>query len=173
MSTKNDVAAESPEREFIITRVFNAPRDLVWKAYTEAERLMQWWGPKGVTMRVAKLDLRPGGSFHYCYQMPNGNEMWGVFVYREIVAPERLVFTNSFSDAEGNIVRAPFSADWPLEILNTLTFIEHGGQTTLTMRGVPYNATAAEHKTFEDAFASMQQGSKGTLDQLEAYLARA
>jgi len=173
MSTSNEAATESAEREFTITRVFNAPRDLVWKAYTEAERLMQWWGPKGVTMRVAKMDLRPGGRFHYCYQMPDGNEMWGVFDYREVVAPERLVFTNAFSDAEGTIVRASFSAEWPLEILNTQIFAEHESKTTITMRAVPYKATAAEHKIFEGAFASLQQGIKGTLDQLEAYLARA
>lgn len=173
MNTTNDVATQSPEREFTVTRTFNAPRDLVWKAYTEADRLMQWWGPQGVTMRVAKMDLRPGGRFHYCYQMPDGNEMWGVFDYREVVAPERLVFTNAFSDAEGTIVRAPFSAEWPLELLNTQTLAEHEGKTTITVSAVPYKATAAERKTFESAFASLQQGIKGTMDQLEEYLARA
>ena len=85
MSTRNDAGTQSQEREFVMERVFDAPRDLVWKACTEAERLMQWWGPKGVTMRVATMDLRPGGRFHYCYVMPNGSEMWGIFVYREIL----------------------------------------------------------------------------------------
>ena len=173
MSTGNDAGTQSQEREFLMERVFDAPRDLVWKAYTEAERLMQWWGPKGVTMRVATMDLRPGGRFHYCYVMPNGNEMWGIFVYREIIAPQRLVFTNSFSDAEGAIVRAPFSADWPLELLNTWTFTEQAGKTTITMRAVPINATEVERKTFEGAFASLEQGSKGTFDQLAEYLAKA
>src|SRR5205085_4388835 len=107
--------------EFTITRVFDAPRELVWKAITESERLMRWWGPKGFTMQVAQLDLRPGGVFHYSMRSPGGNDMWGKFVYREVVAPERLVFVNSFSDAEGNLTRNPFSPSWPLEILNTWT----------------------------------------------------
>ena len=173
MSTGNDAGTQSQEQQFLMERVFDAPRDLVWKAFTEAERLMQWWGPKGVTMRVATMDLRPGGRFHYCYVMPNGSEMWGIFVYREFVAPERLVFTNSFSDAAGTVVRAPFSADWPLELLNSWTFTEQAGKTTITMRSVPINATEAECKTFEGAFASLEQGSKGTFDQLAEYLAKA
>src|SRR5580704_13391744 len=70
--------------EFAITRVFDAPREQVWKAFTESERLMRWWGPKGFTMQVAKLDLRPGGVFHYCMRSPDGRDMWGKFVYREI-----------------------------------------------------------------------------------------
>ena len=170
MSTTDAMAAAPPGQELTVTRTFDAPRELVWKAFTEAERLMQWWGPKGVTMRVAKMDLRPGGRFHYCYEMPNGSEMWGLFLYREIAAPERLVFTNAFSDAGGNIVRAPFSAEWPLELLNTWTFAEHEGKTTITMRALPVNATPVEIKTFEGAFAGLQQGTKGTLDQLEVYL---
>jgi uncharacterized protein YndB with AHSA1/START domain len=173
MTVKNEEVTESSAGELVVTRTFNAPRELVWKAYTEAEHLMRWWGPKGAVMRVARLDLHPGGHFHYCYQMPDGNEMWGIFVYQEILAPESLIFTSAFSDAEGNIVRAPFSTEWPLEILNTVTFTEHEGQTNITMRGTPLNATDAEHQMFAGASASVQQGIKGTLDQLEEYLATA
>jgi len=160
------------EREFVITRVFDAPRDLVWKAWTESERLAQWWGPKGFAMGVCKLDLRPDGVFHYSMRTPDCHEMWGKFVYREIAAPERIVFTNSFADASGATVRAPFSADWPLEVLNTLMLSEHDGRTTLTLRGAPVNATEAKRRTFEAGRASMQQGFTGTFDQLAAYLAR-
>ncbi len=103
------VFTASADRELVITRVFDAPRDLIWKAWAEAERLMHWWGPKGSTIRVGTFDFRPGGVFHYCMQSPEGFETWGKFVYREIVAPERIVFINSFSDAEGNLIRAPFS----------------------------------------------------------------
>jgi uncharacterized protein YndB with AHSA1/START domain len=105
--------------EFAILRVFDAPRDLVWKAFTKRERLAQWWGPKGFKILVSKLDLRPGGIFHYCMQSPDGQEMWGRFVYREIVAPERIVHINSFSDDKGGITRAPFSSTWPLEVLTS------------------------------------------------------
>jgi uncharacterized protein YndB with AHSA1/START domain len=164
---------DQSEKEFVISRVFDAPRDLVWKALTESDRLMHWWGPKGFTMRAANVDLRPGGVFHYGMQAPNGSEMWGKWVYREIVPPEKLVFVNSFSDQAGNTIRAPFSATWPLEILNTVTFEEHSGRTSITIRGGPINATEEERKTFQGARGSMEQGFTGTFDQLEAYLAKA
>jgi uncharacterized protein YndB with AHSA1/START domain len=173
MSTKNDSAAETSTREFVITRVFDAPRELVWKAWTERERLMQWFGPKGSTIRVAKMDLRPGGSFHYCMQSPDGKEMWGKFVYREIVAPERIVLVNSFSDAAGGLTRHPMSPTWPLEMLATTTFAEQAGKTMLTVKWKPLNATEEERKTFDSAHGGMQQGWSGTFEQLAAYLAKA
>lgn len=135
------VSAEgAPEAAFEISREFNAPRELVFKAWTEAGRLAEWWGPKDFKIRVFKLDLRPRGIFHYSMTIPNGDEWWGRFVYREIVPPERLVFVNSFSGAEGGVTRAPFSPTFPLEVLSTITFTEHDGRTTLTLRGVPLNA---------------------------------
>jgi uncharacterized protein YndB with AHSA1/START domain len=159
--------------EFVISREFEEPRDLVWKAWTEAERLAQWWGPKGFELKVCHLDFRPEGRFHYCMQGPNDYTMWGLFVYHEIAAPERMVFVNSFSDEDGGIARSPFSETWPLEVRNTLTLQEQNGKTTLTLRGGPINATEAERKTFQDSRSSMQQGFGGTFDQLAAYLANA
>jgi uncharacterized protein YndB with AHSA1/START domain len=100
--------------------------------------------------------------------------MYGRFVYREIAAPGRLVFINSFSDAEGGIMRAPFPQlgdRWPLEVLNNMTLTEKAGKTTLTLRGGPINATDEERKTFVSMFDSMRQGFGGTFDQLTAYLA--
>jgi uncharacterized protein YndB with AHSA1/START domain len=97
--------------------------------------------------------------------------MWGKFVYREIAAPERMVFVNSFSDAKGGTTRAPFAATWPLEVLNTLLIAESGGRTTLALRGAPLNATDQERATFAAAQKSMQQGFAGTFEQLDAYLA--
>ncbi len=88
-------------------------------------------------------------------------------------ADREIVFINSFSDEKGTIARAPFSPTWPLEVLNTLTLVEHQGKTTLTLQGGPINATEAERKTFEDGRASIQQGFKGTFDQLADYLASA
>lgn len=171
-NAKAKAAPNATEREFVITRVLDAPRDLVWQAWTDAERLAQWWGPKGCTIRVGKLDVRPGGVFHYAMQWHAGHDMWGRFVYREIKAPERLVFVNSFSDEVGNITRAPFSQTWPLEVLNHLTLSERDGKTTLTLRGGPINATDEERKTFESMFESLQHGFGGTFDQLDAYLAK-
>jgi uncharacterized protein YndB with AHSA1/START domain len=99
--------------------------------------------------------------------------MWGKFVYREIVAPERLVFVLSFSDKDGNRVRSQSSRDWPLELLLTVTFAGHEGRTALTIRDGPINAAEAEQKAYEAGLESMQKRWAGTLGQLADYLARA
>ena len=170
MAAKSKEATAPSDLEFVIARVFDAPRELVWKAWTERERLMQWFGPKGFTMHMATLNFRPGGVFHYCLRSPDGHDLWGKFVYRETVAPERIVFVNSFSDEKGNLTRHPMSPTWPLELLSTVTFAEHEGKTTLTVQWVPLNATELERKTFDEGRESMQQGWTGTLDQLAEYL---
>lgn len=169
-------ATQTAAADFVITRVFDAPRDLVWKAWSDPQALAQWWGPKGCTIRVIKHEFRLGGVFHYAMAYQPGHEMYGRFVYREIAAPGRLVFINSFSDAEGGITRAPFPQlgdKWPLEVLNTMTLTEKDGKTTLTLRGGPVNATEEERATFVGMFDSMQQGFGGTFDQLAEYLASA
>jgi uncharacterized protein YndB with AHSA1/START domain len=159
--------------DFVISREFDAPRDLVWKAYTEADRLAQWWGPKGFTMMSSKVDLRPGGIFHYGMRGPDGSEMWGKFVYREITPPERMVFLVSFSDENGGVTRHPMAPTWPREMINTLTLTEHNGKTTVTLRAGAYAATEEERATFKAGHQSMQGGFSGTFDQLDAYLAGA
>jgi uncharacterized protein YndB with AHSA1/START domain len=172
LATYLDEMQNPPEEEFVVTRIFDAPRDLVWKAHTEIERFSQWWGPKGFTMLAANLDLRPGGLFHYGMESPQGHQMWGKFVFREIVPQEKLVYVVSFSDPDGGTTRHPMSESWPLEVLNTSIFTELDGKTRLTLRGIPINATAEERKTFKDGHKSMEGGFKGTLDQLEEYLAK-
>jgi len=158
--------------EFVITREIGAPRERVWKAWTEAERLKQWWGPKGFVVTHCKVDLRPGGIMHYCLRMPDGNEMWGKFVYREILKPEKLVWVNSFSDEKGGVTRHPMSPGWPLEMLTTVSFDEAKGGTRVTVRWLPLDATDAERRTFEEGRASMKQGWTGTFEQFEQYLAK-
>jgi uncharacterized protein YndB with AHSA1/START domain len=160
---------KSDNNQLVITRVFNAPREIVFKMWTEAEHLAKWWGPKGFNIHVSKLNVVPGGTFLYCMKS-EGFEMWGKFVYLEIAAPEKLIFINSFSDQDGNITRAPFSATWPLEVMNILTLTEQDGITTLTIKGGPHNATDEEFKTFAEGISSMNQGFGGTFDQLEEYL---
>ncbi len=162
----------SQSKPFVISRTFDAPRDRVWKAWTERERLMRWFSPKGFSMTSAKLDLRPGGMLHYCLRSPEGKEMWGKFVYRVIDAPERIVLVNSFSDEKGGITRHPFSATWPLEMLTTTTLVEHGGKTTVTIEWMPLNPREEERKTFDSAHEGMKQGWTGTFDQLADYLAK-
>ena len=156
---------------FVISRVFDATRERVWQSWTEAERLKQWWGPKGFTVTHCKIELRPGGIMHYCLRMPDGNEMWGKFVYREIVKPERLVFVNSFSDPKGGVTRHPGHASWPLEMLSTVTFEAQGGKTKVTVQWASLDTwTDLERKTFDEGRDSMKQGWTGTCDQLAAYL---
>jgi uncharacterized protein YndB with AHSA1/START domain len=166
-----DRLAEEAENGFIITRVFDAPRDLVWKAVTEAASLMHWWGPKGVAPLTCEVDLRPGGTFRYSMRSPDGRVMWGKWVYREIAAPELLTTIVSFTDENGNPMRHPMSPTWPVEVLNKMTLSEHDGKTTMTISGSPFNATEEERKTFEAGRGSMKQGFDGTLDKLAAYLA--
>jgi uncharacterized protein YndB with AHSA1/START domain len=169
-------AAATALTEFAITRSFNAPRDRVWKAWTDAQALAQWWGPKGAAIRVIRFELKPGGMFHYAMAYQPGHEMHGRFIFREIAAPHRLVFVNSFSDPVGGITRAPFpqlEGKWPLEVLNTMTLTEQGGMTTLNLRGGPINATAEERKMFDGMHDSMRQGFGGTFDKLADYLAKA
>lgn len=156
--------------DFVLVRVFAAPRALVWKVWTDAEHLARWWGPTGLTMLSTRVDLRPGGSFHYSMQTPDGQTMWGKFVYREVSPPSKLVWVNSFSDPNGGVTRHPGAPEWPAEILNHLTFHEHAGKTTLTLRGAPINATAAERRVFRAGHESMQSGFGGTFAQLTAYL---
>jgi uncharacterized protein YndB with AHSA1/START domain len=159
--------------ELHISRTINAPREKVWKACSDADRLARWWGPKGSTLRVVRLDFRPGGIFHYAFQFQPGHDLFGRFIYREIVPQERIVFVSSFSDAQGGIAPAPFPnlENWPREVHNTWTLTEDGGRTTLTLRGYPLDASEAEQNTFTGMIDSMKGGFGGTLDQLDAYLA--
>ena len=156
--------------DFVITRVLNAPRKLIFEAFTQPKHLAHWWGPKGMALEVINLDLRPGGTFHYGMKTQEGHEMFGVFKYIEIVSPEKIVFINAFADKEGNIIRAPFNPLWPLEVYNVWTLTEENGKTTLTLKGRPHNASDEENKMFEAGMPSMQQGFGGTFDQLDAYL---
>jgi len=162
---------EHDDSAFVLSRTFDAPRDIVFKAFTESERMKHWWGPKGFTVIASKMDLRPGGTYHYGLKGPDGATMWGKFVYREIVVAERLVFVNSFSDENGGITRHPMSPTWPLEMLSTFSFTEEEGRTTFTVKWSPLNPSAEERATFDGAGDNMRQGWSGTMDQLAAYLA--
>lgn len=123
--------------ELVVTRVFDAPRELVFEAWTRPEYVKRWWGPKGFTTPFCEIDLRPGGTFLRCMRSPEGEDFWVVGVFREIIVPERLVFTDSFADAEGRSV--PDSdygsrPDVPVGRLVTVTFEELTGSTSVTVR---------------------------------------
>lgn len=160
--------------DFVTTRVFDAPRDLVWKCFTEAERMQAWFGPKGSVVIASKMDLRVGGTYHGAMREPSGRVMWAKFVYREIAAPERLAWVHSFSDEAGGLTRHPLSPTWPLELLTTVTFEDaRAGKTKVTLRWSPLNATAEEQQTFDAARDGMTGGWNGSFERLDAYLATA
>lgn len=128
--------------ELVIVRTFNAPREALWQAWTEPERLMRWWGPKGFTAPVCKINLYVGGKYLNCMRSPEGRDFWSTGVYREIVAPSLLVYTDSFADADGNVVPAThygMGPDFPLELQVTVTFEGDADITLMTLRhfGMP------------------------------------
>lgn len=168
---EEELAVMQAGEEFVISRVFNAPRELVWKMWTEAEHMAKWWGPTGFEMIKTELDLKPGGMFHYGMKTPDGAyTMWGKIMYREIAAPERMIVVVSFCDENAVAIRHPMAPTWPMEVLTTMTFTEENGKTTLLMKGVPLNANEEEIKMYKSGYAGMQQGFGGTFAQLDAYL---
>ena len=158
--------AATTTKDFVMSRVFDAPRALLWQCFTDPERMKQWWGPKGFTVLSSKMDLRVGGTYHY------GAAMWGLFKYREIVPQQKLVFVNSFSDEKGGLTRHPLQKEWPLELLSTFSFEDVGSERTkVTIVWEPINASEAERHAFDINRESMTQGWTGTFDRLAHYLA--
>ena len=100
----------SVSEELVITRVFDATREAVWKAWTDPTRFILWWGPKGFTTNACKIGLRVGGKYLDCMRSPEGQDYWGTGVYREIVPQERIVCTDSFADEKGDVVPARTTA---------------------------------------------------------------
>lgn len=135
------MAGADSGKELTITRIFDAPREFVWRAWTDPERMMRWWGPKGFTSPVSEIDLRVGGKYLNCMRSPDGRDYWSTGVYQEIVEPERIVCTDSFADEKGNVVPASqygMSSDFPLEMLLTVRFEEREGKTKLTLTHVGF-----------------------------------
>ena len=162
---------EHPKTQaFAIARTFDATIHQVWNAFTRPEHLRHWWGPKGCSIDISQFDLRPGGKFVYSMTFPGGRVMWGRFVFRQIAAPHRLVWVNSFSDRDGGVTPNPYIPGWPLETLTTVEFAEKNGKTTLSLTATPINCTEEELNTFMGAAESMNKGFAGTFDQLADYL---
>ncbi|SAK56031.1 activator of Hsp90 ATPase 1 family protein [Caballeronia fortuita] len=155
---------------FEMNRVFDAPRERVWQAWSEASQIARWWGPQGCTLDLLRFEFRPGGFFHYAMTFAGAPAMWGRFNYREIVERERIVWLNSFANEHCGIARAPFSEACPLEIENVVTFSEENGKTSIALRAQPFGASVDEQRFFADLRPSLQQGYGGTLDQLGAFL---
>jgi uncharacterized protein YndB with AHSA1/START domain len=159
--TKN--AANETER-MVVTRVFDAPRELVWKAWTDPKYVMQWWGPKGFTCPSCEIDFRVGGKFLWCMRTPDGQDGWNGGEYREIVPHEKIVFSMYFADSKGNkLDPAELGIEHEaIEDAHDVVLFEDlgNGQTKLTFIG---------NDTMRDAIESGQlEGWKETLDKVAA-----
>jgi len=164
MAKQND-----KKEEITIIRIFDAPRELVWKAWTEPEHMMRWWGPKDFTSPVCLIDLRVGGEYLNAMRSPQGKDFWSKGVYREVVAPERMVMTDSFADESGNVVSASYygmSPKWPMELLITVTFEEDNGKTKQTLKHSGIAGISAKDRT------DMMQGWSESFDKLADYLTK-
>jgi uncharacterized protein YndB with AHSA1/START domain len=151
------LVAEPGRQEIVLRRVLDAPRELVFKTMTDPSLIPNWWGPKGLTTVVEKMDVRPGGAWRFVQRDPDGNEFAFNGVYHEVLPPERLVYTFEFEGVPGHV------------LLETVTFEELDGKTRLTDRSV--------FQTVEDRDAmvqsGMESGAKETMDRLAELLARA
>ncbi len=155
------------QRGVVITRIFDAPRELIWKAWTEPERVKRWWGPKTFTTPIVKIDLRVGGGYFNCMRSPEGKDYCSKGTYKEIAEPERLVSSDSFADAKGNVVPATYygmDSRWPLEARLDVTFEDIQGKTKMTLR---YEGIAGAS---EQDLRNMEQGWNEQFDKLVEYL---
>jgi len=151
----------------VVTRVFDAPRELVWKAYTDPEYVMQWWGPKGFTCPACEMDFRVGGKTLLCMRMPDGQEGWNAVEYHEIVPYEKIVSSMYFSDSKGNKIEPEELGleDEAIEGAYDVTLFEDlgNGQTKLTLIGNEPMESAKESGQYE--------GWVETLDKIAAVVA--
>lgn len=133
----NNSTTTIQEGVIIVERIFDAPCELVWQAWTDPEHFMQWWGPQGFTSPSIEIDLRVGGKYHFCMTSPAGQNMYNTGIYREVTPLKRLVFTQSIADEHGNAVSPTaygMSDDIPMETEVTVTFEDLDGKTKLTLR---------------------------------------
>ena len=154
MDARTRIDAEVRERELVITRIFDAPRELVFRAWTEPDRAARWWGPRGFVTTYCSMDVRPGGTFRVCMRSPQGADHWKQGVYREVVEPERLVFTFAWEDGKGKPAH---------QTLVTVTFAERGDKTELKLHQAMFETVEARN--------THQHGWTSTLERFAQYLA--
>lgn len=159
--TASDLSVETTDRKLIMTRTFDAPRDLVFAAFTSCEHLHNWWGPREWPMAECSMEFRVGGVWHYCLRGPNKeDEAWGRAVFEEIEEPVRIVYSDAFSDAEGNI-----NGDLP-QALSTYEFVAQSGRTKL-IATTEYSAPADLQKVLD---MGVIEGASATLERLAEHV---
>jgi uncharacterized protein YndB with AHSA1/START domain len=167
MTNDNELAVKPT----ILTREYNAPRRLVFDAWTEPEHLKNWQYPfKGFSCEFAYADIKPGGSSLHKMTAPNGFEMWLLTKYEEITPPENLVFRQYNSNEAGDILPNPQMPNWPKELRTTIKLEAVGGKTKLQLTWQPINPTQEEAEAFEASRSEHGKGWGGGLEQLDAYL---
>lgn len=157
----NNQTVETKGRQIKFTRIFDAPRELVFETHTTCEHLMNWWGPREWPLSYCKIDFRPGGKWHFCMKGPNeGDESWGIVFYKEIKQPEKIIYTDSFSDKDGNVNKEMPSFD------TVITFEEMDGQTKVIV-----NSTVGSKEEVDKLVEmGMIEGFTETWDRLEEHL---
>lgn len=156
---------EPADREVLITRLFDAPRELVFDAWTDPEILLKWHAPSGCSIQYRSIDVRKGGTFHSCIKIPNGEECWCRGVYLEVKYPERIIYTIALADESGKLKQPDAvgkDPDWPAETTVTVTFDDIDGKTRLTLRQ-NVSETVAKRTGAHPSWLSM-------LDRLESAL---
>jgi uncharacterized protein YndB with AHSA1/START domain len=136
-SSQSNQSSEHDSKMIVIHRIFDAPRDLVFEAWTKPEYLLLWFAPRECTIRFSRIDVRPGGSFHSCIRNPTFGDCWCVGVYEEIVRPERIVQTLAIADERGDKVdpvHVGHDSRWPPETRVVVTLDDYNGKTRLTLR---------------------------------------
>lgn len=156
------------QQDLVITRIIDAPRERVWKAWTEPEQIKRWWGPKDFTAPVVQIDLREGGKYLLSMKSPEGEEYWSTGVYKKIVENEKLVITDSFADKDGNLVPATYyglSANFPEETRIVVTFESQDGNITnltLTQVGLPVGEVLDQTKSgWNESLDKLEQSLRG------------
>jgi uncharacterized protein YndB with AHSA1/START domain len=137
--------------EIVIERIFNAPRELVWHAWTQREHLMKWWGPKTFTCPDCTIDFREGGKYHYSMMAPEGTKFWITGTFETVRPMDHFSYTDSFADEHGNVVGAShygMSDDMPKIMQVILDFEDLGGKTKMTLvhRGLPAGEMSEQTK---------------------------
>lgn len=158
MAAESNIA-QNMERSLVITRIFDAPPDVIFKTWTDPKQMAQWWGPKNFTNPVCELDVRPGGAWRIVMRAPDGMEYISAGVYSEVVKPERLVFTNNAYDHEGKSL---------LEGVTSVTFQAQGAKTKLTVE----THVVGKVSYAPQMLAGMEAGWNQSLDRLVDLVAK-
>lgn len=151
------------DNELIITRSLNAPRRLLWQAWSDPEMITKWWGPRGFTSPYARNDFRVGGKYLNCMRSPEGQDYWSTGTYQEIIPMKKIVCTDSFADYQGKVVPGThygMDETFPDEMLITLTFSEEEGKTVLTLQHSGIHTLSIEDRR------NMEIGWMESLDKL-------